>query len=70
VLVDEGDHDRDRRSSSAIAKYAEVGSTGRRNVVGSGLFQEVHDGAHGSSWLVGRAEAGAMDPVEGWTIAQ
>ena len=47
-----------------------VGSSGRRNVVGSGLFQEIHDGAHGSSRLIGRAEAGALDPLEGWTIAQ
>src|ERR1700712_4089599 len=53
-----------------FVKKRQVGSTGRRNVVGSELFQEVHDGAHGSSRLVGRAEAGAMDPVEGWTIAQ
>src|ERR1700712_1323501 len=60
----------DRIIGAPEPKLAWVGSTGRRNVVGSELFQEVHDGAHGSSRLVGRAEAGAMDPVEGWTIAQ
>src|SRR6195952_5659985 len=34
------------RQEREILKRATVGSTGRRNVVGSELFQEVHDGAH------------------------
>jgi transposase len=58
------------RQERDILKRATAGSSGRRNVVGSGLFQEIPDGAHGSSRLIGRAEAGALDPVEGWTIAQ
>ena len=55
---------------ASLAKYAVVGSTGQSNMIDIMMRWGIHNGTHGKIWTIRRTEAGALEALEGRSVAE